>query len=341
MNQLNFSASYRYEEYEDGSGAKNPRVGLAWRPAGWLLVRGSYGEGFKAPSLQRRNAPIIVAPSSTVPSASNLDPMRGNTVNNPYPTSTGGKPDLLPEESENTTFGLVAEVPGLRGLSFSFDWYDNVYDNRVTTLTFNQMALLYPQRITRGPNLVTDPAGWLGPVTAADLRPINVSFSQTTGYDIGVKYDRATSSGDILFSLVGTKYTRNTLVPSPDLGPSPSVSTESLPTQVNGHVFLTRSAWGVGVLATYRGANRSDPSRRFTPAATRWDVQINYDFTKAAWLKNMDTGWLRHAFRDTKLSLSIFNAFDREPPLDFSSFPDNTVLDSRMRRYALSLRRTF
>jgi hypothetical protein len=33
--------------------------------------------------------------------------------------------------------------------------------------------------------------------------------------------------------------------------------------------------------------------------------------------------------------------FNTEPPLDYSFFPDNTVLDSRLRRYALSLRRQF
>jgi len=339
--QLNLSASYRYEEYEAGASARNPRAGLAWRPTKWLLLRGSYGEGFKAAPLQRRNAPIVVSPSSTVPSATNLDPLRGNTVNPQYPSTSGGKSDLLPEGSENTTAGLVAEIPALKGLSLSFDWFDNTYNNRVTTLTFNQMVLLFPERITRGANLPTDQPGWAGAVVAADLRPINVSYSQTVGYDLGLKFDRSTAWGDVLLSLAGSKYTRNILVPSPDRGPAANINTDSLPVQVNGQAFLTRPSWGVGVLATYREANRTDPSRRFTPSAIRWDAQFNYDFSKSAWVKNHESRWLRAALRDTKISLTIYNALDRRPPLDFSAFPDNTVLDSRMRRYALSLRRAF
>ena len=62
----------------------------------------------------------------------------------------GGKADLRPEQSENTTAGLVVEIPAVKGLSLSFDWFDNTYRDRVAILLFGQMALLYPERITRG-----------------------------------------------------------------------------------------------------------------------------------------------------------------------------------------------
>jgi outer membrane receptor protein involved in Fe transport len=340
VRQLNFSAAYRFEDYGRGDVSKNPRAGVAWRPATWLLVRGSYGEGFKVPTLQQRNAPITVANSNTAATAANLDPLRGNTVNAIYPATRGGKADLLPERSENTTAGLVLEVPPVKGLSLSFDWFDNIYRDRVGTLLFNQMALLYPQRITRGAALPTDQPGWAGPVTAADLRPINVAYSQTVGYDVGVKLDRRTPWGDALVSLSGTKYTKNVLIPSADGIQSPTVNTDSLPVQVNGNAFFSRDAWGAGVLATYRAANRSTTTRTATPSAIRWDVQFNYDFAKAAWVRERG-GWTSKLLADTKLSVTIYNVLDREPPLDYSFFTDNTVLDPRLRRFALSLRRTF
>jgi hypothetical protein len=232
-------------------------------------------------------------------------------------------------------------VPPLKGLSLSFDWFDNVYNDRVGTLLFNQMALLYPERITRGPNLPTDPAGWAGPVTAADLRPINVAFSQTTGFDVGMRYDVRTSVGDVQAGVSGTKYTKNTFIPTPGGLPSPSVTTDSLPVQVNGNVFYTRGAFGSGVLATYRAANRSNIDRSATPSALRWDVQVSYDFAKSALVRSLDASWVRHLIGDSKLSVTLYNVLDTRPPFDDLFFPDNTVLDSRMRRYALSLRRTF
>lgn len=341
LHQLNLSLSYREEDYGAGSVSRNPRAGVAWRLAKWLLVRGSYGEGFKVPTLQQRTQPVVVSNSSTSPVASNLDPMRGNTVNPIHPVTRGGKPDLRPETSENTTFGLVVEVPVVKGLSLSFDWFDNLYNDRVGTLLFNQMALLYPERITRGANLPTDQAGWLGPVTAADLRPINVAYSQITGYDIGVKYDRRLDWFDVQAGLSGTKYTRNLFVPTPGGAPSPTVNTDSLPVQVNGNLFVSRGAWGAGVLATYRAANRVSADRAVTPSAIRWDCQFNYDFAKAGWMRDRDAGWVHAVFADTKLSLTVFNVLNTEPPFDDLFFPDNTVLDSRLRRFALSLSRVF
>ncbi len=339
--QLNFSGSYRYEKYQSGGSARNPRAGVAWRPVKWLLVRGSYGEGFKVPTLAQRTAPTRVVNSSTVATATNLDPLRGNTVNAVYPVTQGGKPDLLPERSENTTAGLVAEVPFVKGLSFSFDWFDNKFNDRVGSLVFNQLATLYPSRVTRGPNLPGDPAGWAGPVTAIDLRPVNVSYSQTTGYDIGVKYDRRAQWGDVQVALSGTKYTRNILVPSPDTGPATTVNTDSLPVQINGNAFFYRKGWGAGVLATYRAAGRAATDRIVTPSAIRWDVQGNYDFTKSGWAKSHAGNWYGRALKDTRISITIFNVLNTVPPLDYIYFPDNTVLDTRLRHYALSVSKQF
>jgi len=341
LQQLSISGSYRHEDYGVGGSSKNPRAGLAWRPAVWLLVRGSYGEGFKVPTLQQRTAPLTVSNSTTAPTAANLDPLRGNTVNPVYPVTRGGKPDLRPEKSENTTAGLVAEVPFVKGLSLSFDWFDNTYTDRIATLLFNQMALLYPERITRGARLATDLANWSGVVTAADMRAINVGLNQTTGYDLGVRYDQRTAWGYVQSSVTGTKYTRNVSIPTPGGAPSPTVNTDSLPVQINGNTFVFRHAWGVGVVATYRAANRPSTDRAATPAAIRWDLQGNYDFAKAAWVKNRESGWIRRALGDTKLSLTIYNMFNTRPPFDDLFMPDNTVVDARLRRYALSLRRTF
>jgi hypothetical protein len=95
------------------------------------------------------------------------------------------------------------------------------------------------------------------------------------------------------------------------------------------------------VLTTYRAANRSAADRGVTLAAIRWDAQFNYDFAKAGWVKNRESGWVRRTLGDTKLSLTLYNVLNTRPPFDDLFMPDNTVLDSRLRRFALSLRRTF
>jgi len=340
LHQLNVLASYRSEDYGAGGSSRNPRLGLAWRPASWLLLRGSYGEGSKIPTLQQRTQPILVSNSLTTPIAANFDPLRGNTINPVHPQTRGGNPGLNSEASENTTAGLVADIPFFTGLSLSFDWFDNVYRDRITALTFNQMALLYPERLTRGANLGTDQPGWAGPVIAADLRAINVALSQISGYDINTKYERNFARGFLQASVGMTKYTTNVSIPTPGGAPSPSVNTDSLPVQFSGNVFFYREAWGLGSLVTYRAENRATPTEAFTPSAIRWDLQYNYDFAKSAGA-GLRQNWLQPILADTRLSLTIYNVFNARPPFTDVFFPDNTVLDSRMRRYALSLRRSF
>jgi iron complex outermembrane receptor protein len=343
MNALNLSGAFRREEYTDGGSTENPRGGIAWRPVSWLQLRGSYGEGFKVPTLSQRTAPLVTANNTRLPVSQRADPMRGGEIMSQTMTLvSGGNPSLRPEQSENTTAGLVLEVPRFKGLSFSFDYFDNKFIDRVGTIAFQERALLFPETVTRGPKLPTDPGSWLGPVTAVDIRAINVSLSRVTGYDVGARYNDRTPMGDLQVSLVGTTYTRNEFAPFTGATTAATVNTESLPLQISGSAFLTQGPWGVGALASYRAHSRPFiTATAKTPSAIRWDWQGNYDFEKAEWFKSRRDTWLGWALRDTKVSLTIFNVFDVEPPFDFNYLPDNTLVDSRLRRYALSVRRSF
>lgn len=339
LNQFNVSGSFRRERYSDGGSSSNPRGGLAWRPVKWLLLRGSYGEGFKVPNMQQTGAPIR---TGTQRFSLNVDPLRGNELQNVnfVTTTSGGNPGLRPERSKNTTAGLVLAVPQIKGLSFSLDYFDNKFEDRIGSVTFEQRALYFPERVTRGPNLPTDQPGWAGPITGVDLRVVNVAYSRTTGYDLSAKFDRTLSWGDVLVNVTGTKYTRNDFVPAPQANAISTTNTDSLPVQISGSAFLNRGAWGTGALATYRASNRASTLVTATPSALRWDWQFSYDFGKAAWAKSRAT-WYGRALKGIKASLTVFDVFNTEPPLDNLYMPDNTVLDARLRRYALSFRKTF
>ena len=51
LQQLSVSGSYRFEDYGSGGASRNPRAGVAWRPDSWLLLRGSYSETYRSPTL--------------------------------------------------------------------------------------------------------------------------------------------------------------------------------------------------------------------------------------------------------------------------------------------------
>lgn len=339
LNQLNVSGSFRRESYSAGGESSNPRGGLAWRPAKWMLLRGSYGEGFKVPTMLQSNQPAV---TSNFRFSGSVDPLRGNEAQTTFISrTTGGNPDLRPEKSENTNLGLVIEAPFTKGLSFSADWFDNKFIDRITLPTFEQMLLYFPERVTRGTNLPTDQPDWAGPVKAIDYRNVNLAYSEVRGYDLSVRLDRTTPWGDLLVNLTGTKYTRNVFVAAPNAAPSASVSTDSLPVQVSGSAFFNRGVWGSGILATYRASNRALTTVAATPSAIRWDWQFSYDFDKADWARSLRDHWYGRALKGIKLSLTVFNLLNTRPPFDYLYLPDNTTLDARLRRYALSLRKQF
>ena len=52
LNKLEAQIAVRGENYSDFGSTVNPKFGLAWRPVpDWILLRGSYSTGFRAPSL--------------------------------------------------------------------------------------------------------------------------------------------------------------------------------------------------------------------------------------------------------------------------------------------------
>jgi outer membrane receptor protein involved in Fe transport len=121
---LEFSLSARHERYSDFGETTKPKFGVNWRPVSWLMLRGSYNEGFMAPSL----AALFTSPRWTISAgAGDVDTYRNPYINDgPYVQRTyfGGNPNLLPQESQGHTYGFVIDLPRIKGLSFSADWWN-------------------------------------------------------------------------------------------------------------------------------------------------------------------------------------------------------------------------
>ncbi len=121
VHTLEVSGSARLERYSDFGQTTRPKYGLNWRPAPWLMLRGSLNKGFMAPSL----AALFTSPRWTISAgAGDVDTYRNPLLNEgPYVQRTyfGGNPALRAQESEGRTWGVVIDVPGVRGLSVTAD----------------------------------------------------------------------------------------------------------------------------------------------------------------------------------------------------------------------------
>lgn len=111
---VELNGALRVDSYKGGDNAVTPKFGIKWKPTDWLALRGTYGEGFRAPNAAETGGQLAAF------STNDYDPVRcpgGKALPNatPVPTcgaagisliSTGSK-DLQPEKSKTYTAGLV------------------------------------------------------------------------------------------------------------------------------------------------------------------------------------------------------------------------------------------
>lgn len=123
VNSLEFTASARYEDYSDFGTTTRPKFSANWRPYRGLMIRGSYNRGFAAPNL-----PTLYAPSQfTVDSLpGRVDPYRQQTLGDPayvMRNYSSGNTKLKPITSVGKSAGIVLEVPMVKGLSVTADYW--------------------------------------------------------------------------------------------------------------------------------------------------------------------------------------------------------------------------
>lgn len=130
---LNLNASVRYERYDDFGNATKPKFGIDWKIMKGLLVRASYNEGFLAPDLATMHQPTsfsVASPPGSTDTTYNT--FFGATPAVFWPGTKNyslANGDLKPEESTGISAGVVFEVPGIKGLTVSFDYYEIEQEN--------------------------------------------------------------------------------------------------------------------------------------------------------------------------------------------------------------------
>lgn len=139
---LEASAAVRYSDYSTSGSTTTLQGSVNWKPVPDLRLRGSYAEGFRAPSIGElfgtpsRFDQEVVDPCSAVngqiPAAVRENciaqgvPADGSYVqlNSQISVITGGNQDLLPEESESLVFGAVFSPSFIPRLSLEVNYFD-------------------------------------------------------------------------------------------------------------------------------------------------------------------------------------------------------------------------
>jgi outer membrane receptor protein involved in Fe transport len=140
LDSLELNASARYEKYSDFGSTTKPKYGLSWKPLHSVLIRASINEGYDAPDLATLYQPTSF--SNSAPPGSR-DTVRNNILlsaslpadNQVLSKSYSiGNPALQPEESKGKSIGLVVDVPWVKGLTLSVDYWQIRQNSLVSSI---------------------------------------------------------------------------------------------------------------------------------------------------------------------------------------------------------------
>jgi outer membrane receptor protein involved in Fe transport len=238
---LDVQLAMRYEDFDDLS--DNATVGkfaFGWRPIDKILVRGSWSESYRVPNLVTVNEGTVARVNTRTDQAcvyardnggDNPDNPELDCVNSTQRIASGSG-QLVPEESDNTSLGVV--LTPLDGLSITYDYWSIKKDKTIGLFgEENHTALDLLYRLEAGtancaseifnPAVVRDDVSTLDQqqldiYAAAGICPAgtatqifdlyaNLDTRTVKGFDIGIYYDFDTSFGEFSFTYNGSYLT--------------------------------------------------------------------------------------------------------------------------------------
>lgn len=207
VKQLEVDLSGRYDHYDTYGGSATPKIGIKFTPIDEFSVRGTWGKGFRAPSIAESGtsglAYGIGEIYDTVLCPGGVANVKG-TFNAlcAYPGVfvEGSNPNLKAVKSDNATFGVIFEP--LKQFNVSVDWYYIKLTNDI--ISASEAGAFYTDEvgIVRGPSAVlpmctatTAPAPCpttptLTPVgyPIYTLSPyVNAGTTKTSGFDVDLR----------------------------------------------------------------------------------------------------------------------------------------------------------
>jgi outer membrane receptor protein involved in Fe transport len=130
---LELTLAGRFEHFQIFGKTTKPKASLVWKPAPWLKLRGSASESFRAPNLVQTNTtPLSRRIDADDSYRFDVTRLAADDIARRLVFRQGNQ-TLVAEEAKTWVAGLVVDVPKLRGLSLTFDYFSisqsNVIEN--------------------------------------------------------------------------------------------------------------------------------------------------------------------------------------------------------------------
>lgn len=295
LEDLEITAALRYDSYSDYGSDVSPKVSLRYTPIENLVLRASYGEGFRAPTIDI----LTQQPSFSAESVSDVDTCRAVSLPDDCSTQIDAtivaNPDLESETSEQFALGLAYEFTD--NISLSVDYWDITINNNIRF--FGAETILgrveNGQPIPPGLGAVRNPAN--NAIESVVLGNANEGTVETSGFDFNVTgiFDFDEFGG--LRSNIQMSYTNEYILNDNGFD---FVGTEGVPDYrgIISNVYSISDfdiVWNMNIIA---GTNIDGNDEETIPAWITNDVQVTYN---APW--------------EGRITIGASNIGGKQPPL--------------------------
>ncbi len=330
LDNLEFSAAGRYDDYSDYGSDFSPKVSVRYQPLESLTLRASFGQGFRAPTLD------VVTAQPAFSADTVVDPQTCAAFGLPSTCSTQvnayalANPNLTSEQSDSFSVGLAWDAT--EWLSLTIDRYDIELEDRIDQITTPEMVSCLaaggatcPTGVGVLPGNVSPPQpslglgiarGPSGEILYAQRGFINGGTLATDGFDINVRTNFDIGSWGALqnqlqISTVGSYSTDN----GPDQVDDPSIPEFRAALSNVWTIGDFSFTWNIshidGTLSQYGFIIKGCDGDAACLTANADDVPLRL----SSWTTHdLQATW--NAPWDGKLSLGVTNLTDKGPVLD-------------------------
>ena len=316
LRTLEAQLAARTDRYSDYGNSTTPKVGVKWKVAPSIVLRGNYAEGFRAPSLVENSKANISAFTVVT------DPRRclvGTETDcaRTVAALTEANPGIQPEKAKTYTLGIVWEP--MQDLSAAVDAFEIHRRHEISRLDNDTILAneLNPDPFLGGRVIRGTPAGdgLPGPIQAIRRSFFNGGESQVRGVDLDLSSVVRLGAFGRLRNRLNATYYASWKGNGADGDPLIETVGYRIPrVRLGAGSDWQYRDWSVGLTGNYVGRYHvsTDPRISCVQASLLGTAGV-CDVPARAWA---DLSLQYTGIRNLRISLVLQNLFDKSPPLD-------------------------
>lgn len=319
LHRLELSLAGRVEQHQGVGSTATPKLGVLYAPSADLLLRASYGESFRAPSLPELYSRYQLGPTVLSDGLDDVITL----------VQYGGNPELRPETARSLTAGFVWTPSALDGFRLEGGWFRTEFTDRISQPVIENVAgalsnpalaafvtriepasdaadlALIESLLAHPGNFLPDyfPAEAYGAIV--DTRYVNAAALEVEGVDLSGSYAFELAGGELALDATTTRLFLYDRQITPDSPFEALVGVPNFPVEWRGRFggVWTRGPLSLGLAANHVAGGFDPVGDRPIGSWTTLDGQVRYDFPEAA-----------GTLKGLSLTLNVLNLLNEEPP---------------------------